>query len=192
MTNETQSIPGENPEVTVTGDRKKKNSFVTVSGWVMFIYGTVSSLLNALFYALMPDLSHLIDAGDPAFEAQGIARLIDVVLHAFPYFMLYTSGFALLLAFAGVTLLQRKEWGRRLAIGLMGWMILVGIGGAVLGTLFLVEVMSGGETFTIYAFVAGGFVGLISSLAWVGLYTYVLYKLTRPEVRAEFRSGMNV
>ena len=107
-----------------------------------------------------------------AFEAQGIARLIDVVLHAFPYFMLYTSGFALLLAFAGVTLLQRKEWGRRLAIGLMGWMILVGIGGAVLGTLFLVEVMSGGETFTIYAFVAGGFVGLISSLAWVGLYTY--------------------
>jgi hypothetical protein len=173
-----------------------RSNFVTVTGWIFAILAggvsAISLLQNVMFHTLFRT--------DPAFDALASNKeeldQFQWMMKAMPWLMGLVFVASITTLTAAIGLIRRIEWARRIFLAMLALMILWQIGGLVHALWFMGKMDAHldaapadiGRAFrTMQALMVGAtivFGVLVSSLlAWLA------WRLTRPEIRAEFVDG---
>jgi len=179
------------------GANPERSTFVTVVAWVFIAIAGFSSfaalLENVLFNALAgggglpPELGNL---------GQYLPPMAAFIFHNLRWFLLALLVASIVTLTAAIGLLRRRDWARRLFIGLMAASILWNLGGLVLQQVFVsdaptlagmqtkvpADIRSGLQVFQTVMTV----VSALTTLAIVALLVWVVKRLMSPRIREEF------
>ncbi|MBR9978172.1 MAG: hypothetical protein KFH87_08795 [Bacteroidetes bacterium] len=165
-----------------------RSTSVTVIAWGMLVYGILLTTLMGFFYLILPDLGELMRGAEPVPDMERIAAILTWLLGNMHVMLLVSVFLYLLHVGAGIGLLQRAEWGRLLAVGISLLMIFASLINLSVGAYLYREIYhvmdDSMRSFTISTSVST----VVMTLLWTGLYAYIVYKLTRPEIREEYES----
>lgn len=169
-----------------------RSSFVTVVAWIFIIFSgfaTAVALLQGLVLFLLTPMDQLERAlGETSAALPGI--YVFLFRHIRLVFLFLALGAALSLA-ASIGLLQRREWARKLFVGLMVLGALTQVAGVAVQFLAARALQSQAAAFgdapelLWFVLVVNVAAGLVT-LGFGALYAWIAWKLTRPAVREEF------
>lgn len=192
MEAENSALQANAPQVNAPGEEaQKKNaekSFITTAGWVMIGYGVLQAFSAALSHFFIQFMMKLWVNSAPYSDAREVIETMDLLVRMLPAMVIYSAVLSIVLVVTGTAVLKRRNWGRLLAIVILGVMIIGGVTGLVVGGIFMWQIASHVGASAYPGIVGGAVGGLVGGLPWLGLYGYVIYKLTRPEIRAEFNT----
>lgn len=169
-----------------------RSSFVTVVAWIFIIFSgfaTAVALLQGLVLFLLTPMDQLERAlGETSAALPGI--YVFLFRHIRLVFLFLALGAALSLA-ASIGLLQRREWARKLFVGLMVLGALTQVAGVAVQFLAARALQPQAQAFgdapelLWFVLVVNVAAGLVT-LGFGALYAWIAWKLTRPAVREEF------
>lgn len=170
-----------------------RSSFVTALAWIFLLlsgFGSVIGLLQNLMVhtVMLPMMRNDPLHGEAMAQLPGPAALM---FDAMPWLFLVTLAVSLLGVVASLGLLKRRPWGRRLFIALMGVLIAWQVAGFAFQNILQRDIQA---TFAgsgmppesgIVFVVMQVFIGLFAT-AFIGLFGWIIHRLTRPAIVAEF------
>ena len=170
-----------------------RSSFVTVLAIVFIVLSAGYSLVG-LMQNLMVNFMFPMDQMDQAIasDPQGLPAPLVFLFSHMRLFFLGMLLLSLTMLAASIGLLKRKAWGRILFIGMMAMGIAWNVAGVVLQN-YMASAMAanmpppgaGVPDFSVMMGVMRVF-GLLMALVFSGLFGWIIYRLLRPEVAAEF------
>ncbi len=170
-----------------------RSTFVTVLAWIFLLlsgFGSVIGVLqNVVIHTVMLPMMH----NDPL-HGDALAQMpggVALMFEAMPWVFLAFLAVSLLGVVASVGLLKRRAWGRRLFIALMGALIAWQVAGFVMQVMLQRDIQStfatsgmppeSGMVFVVMHIVVGLF-----AAAFIALFGWIIHRLTRPAIVAEF------
>lgn len=171
--------------------QRPRSTFVTVVAWGMLVYGILLTTLMSVLYLLLPDLGELMRGAEPVPDMERVAAFLAWLFGNSHTILLVSVLLYLLHVAAGIGLLQRAEWGRLLTVGVSILMIVASLANLSVGAYLYWEIHhlmdDSVHTFTITTSISTG----VITIFWIGLYAWIVYRLTRPGIRLEFVSATN-
>jgi len=176
------------PEAAMSPEQRPKSKFVTVIAWVSIVYWSLNAVFStAVLFLVRFTIGDFLRGFEGMNEIPRTAGyLVTLMLQSIEPLLLLSilSGFVLIIASIG--LLQRHNWARILYVVMIVLLILQSVIGGAFTVVVLFSFLPhlGSEAIP---GVFGGIVGgLGSSAVYLALYGFVAWKLTRPDIRAEF------
>lgn len=171
---------------------QQRSTFVEIIAWVFIVLSGFAVLIgilqNIMVFMLFPEDVWV----EMASEARQHEMPGSALLAYFRYFFLFSLLLMIGILVTSVNLLRRREWARKMFVVFMLIGVVWAIGGLGWQLLFL-------ENFAEAAPQDPGAAGMVDTMrnifsfafiamaaAFAGLYGWIAWKLTRPQIRAEF------
>jgi len=164
-----------------------KSKFVTVTAWVSIVYWALGAVLSTVILFLLRIVlgDHLPGFADTNAFPHLAGYLFKLMLQSIEPLLLLSILSSFILLIASIGLLQRHNWARILYVVMIVLLIVQNIIGSAFSIVFLYSVLSVAGSDAIPGAV-GMASGLVSGVMYLALYAFVAWKLTRPDIRAEF------
>jgi len=170
-----------------------RSRFVTALAWTFLVLSGLGSVIGVLQNVMVHGLMLPMMRNDPL-HGEAMAQLpgpAALMFDVMPWFFLVTLAVSLLGVVASFGLLKRRPWGRRLFIALMGVLIAWQAAGFTFQVVLQRDIQatfaSSGmppESGLVFV-VMQVFIGLFAA-AFIGLFGWIIHRLTRPAIVAEF------
>lgn len=175
-----------------------RSTFVTVLAWIFIVLGGfatfIAILQNVMIFVLFPraEMEQALQA-NPA--AQKMPAFTHFIFSSFEFMFLGFLVVALLTFISAIGLLKRKNWARRVFIGVLSIGVVWNIGGFILQQFMMSHFMLPTDTppdvsadFTTMAIVMRVFTGIVA-LAFTILFGWLAWRLMSPRIKAEFNAS---
>ena len=170
-----------------------RSPFVTALAWTFLVLSSVGFVIGVLQNVMIHGFMLPMMRSDPL-HGDAMAQLPEPVALMFdvmPWLFLVTLAVSLLGVVASFGLLKRRPWGRRLFIALMGVLVAWQVAGFAFQAVLQHDILTtfagdgmppeSGLVFAVMQVVIGLF-----AAAFVGLFSWIIHRLTRPAIIAEF------
>lgn len=178
-------------------DSAARSTFVTVLAWIFIVLGGFATLIgamqNVMIFLLFPqaEMNQALNA-DPA--AQQLPAIARFMFSNFEFLFLGFFLVALLTFISAIGLLKRRNWARRVFIGILCMGIAWNVGGYILQQSMMTTFNPPAEAppdfaanfetmFAVMRVITG-----IVALAFTALFTWLIWRLMSPRIKAEFHA----
>ena len=167
---------------------KQKSRFVNILAWISIIMAGVSILISLVNLVLFSRSFNPVLKDSNVWSVLTPAAkffLSHPELFIITGLVYYTSGLV-----SGIGLLKRKEWARKLFIGLLVLMIVYSLLSPIISQLFIPNIQFtgyGGESFSLESMKSYMLVvGMVFGVSFSILFGFLIYKLSNPVIKEEF------